>query len=148
MSSPEITCTCMSSVADSREDLGAELAFTVAEGDLAIALGSGDVPVLATPRLVAWAEHSCVVATKSALAQTCTSVGTRIDLRHKMTSLTGETIRVRARVAEISGNRISYSVEAVNESGTVIASGIITRAHVNRATFLKNAGLNSEIHAD
>ncbi len=137
----------MNSVADSREALGAELSFTVAEGDLAIALGSGDVPVLATPRLIAWAEHACVEATESALAQTCTSVGTHIDLRHKMTSLAGETICVSARVTEISGNRISYSVEVTNEPGSVIASGIITRAHVNRATFLKNAGFKSSKNA-
>jgi len=136
----------MTSVADSQEGLSAELSFTVTEGDLAIALGSGDVPVLATPRLVAWAEHACVEATKSVLAQSCTTVGTHIDLRHKMTSLVGETIRVSARVAEISGNRISYSVEATNDSGMVIASGVITRAHVNRATFLKNAGLNPEVN--
>ncbi|MGI9609079.1 MAG: thioesterase family protein, partial [Acidimicrobiia bacterium] len=55
--------------------LSAEIALTVAESDTAIALGSGDVPVLATPRIVALCEEATVAAVAGQIADGSTSVG-------------------------------------------------------------------------
>ena len=45
----------------------ATLEFTVTEDDTAVALGSGDLPVLATPRLLAWCEAATCAAVEAAL---------------------------------------------------------------------------------
>ena len=60
----------------------ATLAFTVTEDDTAAALGSGSLPVLATPRLLAWCEAATCAALEPTLPEGSTSVGTRISLEH------------------------------------------------------------------
>ena len=52
--------------------------YVVARYDTADALGSGDVPVLATPRLIAWLEAATVTALTD-LGDDDTSVGTRVN---------------------------------------------------------------------
>ena len=50
--------------------------------DTATALGSGDVAVLATPRLLAWLEAATVAAAADVVGPGETSVGTRVELEH------------------------------------------------------------------
>ena len=54
----------------------ATLAFTVTDADTAAAVGSGDLPVLGTPRLLAWAEAATCAAVADELDEHRTSVGT------------------------------------------------------------------------
>ena len=61
--------------------LNGQVETIVGEGDLARALGSGDVPVLGTPRMIALAEAATVAALAGTLEQGRTSVGTRVDMR-------------------------------------------------------------------
>jgi fluoroacetyl-CoA thioesterase len=62
--------------------LRAAFQYTVTEADTAAALGSGEVPVLATPRVLALAERATVAAVADALAAGATTVGTRVELDH------------------------------------------------------------------
>ena len=52
--------------------------FEVTEADLATTLGTGDVPVLATSRLVTWMEATTVRAAAAFLEAGQTSVGTAV----------------------------------------------------------------------
>ena len=63
-----------------------------------MALGSGDVPVLATPRVVALVEEATVAAIAAALAPGQTTVGTRVELDHLAATPVGRTV-VGARPA-------------------------------------------------
>ena len=54
----------------------------VADGDTAQAMGSGSLPVLATPRMAALMEEAAVNAVQSALMPGSTTVGTRLDVTH------------------------------------------------------------------
>src|SRR6185437_3823803 len=66
----------------------------VTEADSAIALGSGDVPVLATPRLIAWMEARTVQEAQPLLGEDQTSVGTAIRIEHlRATPIGGEVER-------------------------------------------------------
>ena len=74
--------------------LRAGFAYTVTEADTAVAAGSGDVPVLATPRVLALAERATVQAVAGALGPEATTVGARVELEHLQASPVGAALRV------------------------------------------------------
>ena len=117
----------------------AQRTCVVAAEDLAVALGSGDVPVLATPRLIAWLEAATVDAVAGALPEGSTTVGTAIEVDHVAASPLGATITVSATVRTQQGKLVVFECEAVDSSHaapTVIAHGTISRAVVDREQFL------------
>ena len=114
----------------------AEITVVVGEQDTAIALGSGDVPVLATPRLLALAEAATVQAVDGALAPGQTSVGTSVRLQHTAASPVGMRVTVSAELTAVDGRRLTFRVEAVDANGTVAGLGTVERVVVGRDTFL------------
>src|SRR5262249_54437256 len=92
--------------------LRATVRHVVTEADTAIQAGSGDVPVLATPRLLALAEAACVAALESHLDDGMTSVGTRVALEHRRASPVGTEIEVEAELTELAGRRLGVGVVA------------------------------------
>jgi predicted thioesterase len=113
-----------------------ELAVTAA--DTAPALGSGDVEVLATPRLLALAEEATVRAVAADLASGQTTVGTRVELDHLAATPVGRTVRAEARLVEVDGRRLVFDVSA-HEGATLIARGRVERVVVDRQRFLDRA---------
>lgn len=112
----------------------------VTDADTASAVGSGDVPVLATPRLIAWLEAATVVAAAPYLQPGQTTVGTSIRVDHTRPSTVGAVVEVSATPEpNDSGRRISFAVNAVDDSGQRIGGGEIVRAVVDREHFI--AGL-------
>src|SRR5947207_2067990 len=71
--------------------------------------GSGDVPVLATPRLLALAEAATVAAIAPHLAPGMTSVGTSASLEHRRASPVGTKLVVEAELTEVDGRRLVFS---------------------------------------
>lgn len=118
----------------------AELTHPVTDADTAMALGSGEVPVLATPRLLAWMEAATVGALAGSLAATETSVGTRTELDHLAPSPVGTTVSVRAAVVAVDGRRVRFEAVATHDDGRVVAHGQVTRVVVDRTRFLARAG--------
>jgi fluoroacetyl-CoA thioesterase len=120
--------------------LEAAVSFTVTDADTAMALGSGDVPVLATPRLIAWLEAATVACLASALAAESTSVGTRVEVEHVAPSPVGAEVVARAAVSYVDGRLVRFEVAAEHQlpdrTTAVIATGRITRVVVDRAKFL------------
>jgi predicted thioesterase len=114
----------------------AEIAVVVGAADTAAALGSGDVPVLATPRLLALAEAATVKAAAGALAPGQTSVGTSVRLEHIAASPVGMRVTVSAELTAVDGRRLTFRVEAVDAAGTVAGLGTVERVVVDRDTFL------------
>lgn len=109
--------------------------LTVGEADLAIALGSGDVPVLGTPRMIALAEEATVKALDGALADTSTTVGMRVQIDHLQPTAVGGTVAAEAVLEKIEGRRLTFHVTVGDERG-LVAAGRITRVVVDRAEFL------------
>lgn len=111
----------------------------VSPAGTAITAGSGDLPVLATPRLVALLEEAACAALTGVLPPESTSVGTRIDVRHRVPSPVGAHVTATARVTDVSGTRITFDVSATHEGGGAaieIGSGTHTRVVVEREAFL------------
>ena len=120
------------------------LRFTVTDDDTAIALGSGDVPVLATPRLLAWMEQATVAAALSHVDATSTSVGVEVWMRHRRASAVGAVVEVEVTDVTEQDRGLSFEVVArevqggASESETAreIATGRVVRAIVDRGAFL------------
>lgn len=114
--------------------LAEAVSIVVGDDDTAIALGSGDVAVLATPRIVALVEAAAVATLAGRLPGTYTSVGTRVALDHLAPSPVGVTVTATATVSGVDGRRVTFAVEA-HMGATVIARGEHVRAVVRRAGF-------------
>ena len=102
--------------------------------DTALALGSGDVTVLGTPRALALAEAATVAASAGTLADGQTTVGTRVELDHVAPSPIGATVRAEATLVDHTRRRLTFEVRLIQD-GEVVASGRITRAIVDRNRF-------------
>ncbi len=129
--------------ADFEKLVGLELTeqFRVSKQDLAVALGSGEVDVLATPRVVAWMEQVAVRILATEIPKVSTSVGIHVDVVHRAPTIEGDTICIMARIASTSGSKVAFDLVATHGE-TVIASGTVTRAIVEREDFSRRAGLN------
>src|SRR5215831_6940006 len=86
----------------------ASVSAVVADADTAISAGSGDVPVLATPRLLALAEAASVAAVAPHLEPGQTSVGTAASLEHRRASPVGAQVEVEAELTEVDGRRLVF----------------------------------------
>lgn len=100
----------------------ATVQVVVTDADTAIAAGSGDVPVLATPRLLALAEAACVAAITPHLPDGMTSVGTAVSLEHRHACPVGAEVTVEAELTELDGRRLVCSFIA-RQTGPPAASG-------------------------
>jgi fluoroacetyl-CoA thioesterase len=113
------------------------LSFTVSDDDTAAALGSGSLPVLATPRLLAWCEATTCAAIEPDLADDETSVGTRVELEHTRGSRVGARIEVTATAVFRDGRLHRFSVVAREAGGgRVVGTGEITRVVVDADRFM------------
>jgi fluoroacetyl-CoA thioesterase len=115
----------------------AVLTFTVTADDTAEALGSGSLPVLGTPRLLAWAEAATCAAIAPLLGEGETSVGTRVELEHSRGSRVGARLEVTASSVFDDGRLHRFSVVARQvDDGRVVATGEVTRVVVDAGRFL------------
>ena len=119
--------------------LFAQQTFTVTDDDTADALGSGDLPVLGTPRLLAWCEATTCDALAADLTEDESSVGTRVALEHLAPSPVGRELAVTASVAHVDGRLVRFTV-AATDGGKLVGSGEVTRVVVDRSRFLGRVG--------
>jgi fluoroacetyl-CoA thioesterase len=114
----------------------ASLTRTVTDADTASALGSGDLPVLATPRLLAWCEAATCDAVGDALDPDRTTVGSRVSLTHERPSPVDAQVVVRASLVHVDGRLLRFEVVAEHADGTVVGHGEVTRVVVDRERFV------------
>jgi predicted thioesterase len=107
--------------------------------DTARALGSGDLEVLGTPRLLAWCEQATVQAVGDRVSGDRTTVGTRVELTHARASAVGATVTVRADLVHVDGRLLRFDVVAEEDGAdgpVVVGHGQVTRVVVDRGRFL------------
>jgi predicted thioesterase len=118
--------------------LTASVTLVVDDADTALALRSGDVPVLGTPRLIALAEQATVEAIDGALPEGRTTVGYQVQLAHLSPTPIGGAVVAEATLEQIEGRRLTFRV-SVNDARGLVAAGRITRVIVERNRFLERA---------
>ena len=116
----------------------ASVTLHVGEADTAVAFGSGDVPVLATPRVVALAEQATVAAVAGELPPGHTTVGYRVQLTHLAPSPVGASVRADVVLESVEGRRLVFRVSVTDGRG-LVAAGYVTRVVVERERFLEKA---------
>ncbi len=99
--------------------LTGEASMEVRVGNTAIEVGSGSVPVFATPMLVAIMENAAINAIAEHLPQGTSSVGTRVDCRHLAASPIGMKVIARAELVEVDRKRLLFQIEAFDEEEKV-----------------------------
>lgn len=119
----------------------ATLRFTVGDDDTAAAVGSGSLPVLGTPRLLAWCEAATCAALAAGIGDGETSVGTRVELEHLAATPVGGTVEVVAREVYADGRLRRFAVSARNvgpdgSPGKLAGTGEVTRVVVDAERFL------------
>lgn len=112
--------------------------LTVTDPDTAQAMHTSDVPVLATPRVIALCEEASVKAVGGTLDPGQTTVGMRIELSHLIPVLVGQTVRGEATLERVEGRRLTFAVSVTGERG-LVAAGRVTRVVVDREQFLEKA---------
>ena len=115
--------------------LNAETEITVTETETAAHLGSGLVPVYATPALVALMENAAVRALEGHLPDGQTTVGGPIDVGHLAATPVGMKVRARAELIEISGRKLTFQVQAWDEE-ELIGEAIHIRYIVDEEKFM------------
>jgi fluoroacetyl-CoA thioesterase len=115
--------------------LRASITREVTESMTAVSLGSGDVPVLGTPAVLALMEEAACAAVAGALGDGATSVGTRVELDHVAPSKVGTTVEAVATLTGVDGRTISFECEA-REGERVVARASHRRVIVDRERFL------------
>ena len=101
----------------------------------ALTMGSGDLPVFATPAMVALMENAAMNAVKDLLEEGSSTVGASIQIVHTKPSGIGETVTATAVLEEVEGRKLSFSVTASDSKGK-IGEGTHIRYIVDRERFM------------
>jgi len=124
--------------------LSAQLELTVGAVDTAEHFRSGDVPVLATPRLLALCEEATCRATDGHLSERQASVATRVQFDHLAPVAIGSVVLAEATLVKVEGPRLIFTVSAARlegDGGGLVGAGRVTRVVLDRAAFLAKAGV-------
>lgn len=107
----------------------------VTEQLTALVMGSGDMPVFATPAMVALMENAAMLAVASSLPEGSTTVGALMNTTHIKPSPIGETVKATAILDEVDGRKLTFTVRAEDSKG-VIGEGTHVRYVVDRERFM------------
>lgn len=113
--------------------------MTVSEADTAIALRSGSVPVLGTPKVVALAEEASVAAVAGELEDGTTTVAMQVQLDHVAPTGVGDRVVAESTVERVNGRRVTFTI-SVNDERGLVAVGRLTRVLVDVDRFLDKVG--------
>jgi len=118
--------------------MSADVDLVVGETDTAMAMRSGSVLVLATPRLIALCEEAAVAAVESGLEGDETTVGMRVQIDHLSPTAVGGRVRAEATLERIEGRRLTFTVSVSDPRG-LVAAGKLTRVVVLKERFMEKA---------
>lgn len=108
----------------------------VTEAHTAVCMGSGDLPVLATPAMMCLMENAAMKAVAQALPEGSTTVGASITSTHLCPTAVGKTVQATATLTAVEGRRLTFDLSASDEKGTLIGSGTHVRYIVDKERFL------------
>lgn len=112
--------------------------ITVTEETTAAAMGSGTLPVFATPAMIALMENTASRSVESALEEGTGTVGTLIDVKHTAATPVGMEVTCETRLVEVDRKRLVFTVKAYDAAG-VIGEGTHERFIINNEKFLAKA---------
>ena len=110
----------------------------VTEENTAAAMGSGLLPVFATPAMLALMEKAAAASVQPYLAEGQGTVGTRLEVSHLAATPVGLTVRAESELIEIDRRRLVFTVRAW-AGEELIGEGTHQRFIIDNARFLEKA---------
>lgn len=115
--------------------LSAQSTATVTAENTAVRMGSGDMPVFATPAMVALMENAAMLAVAGELPEGATTVGSEMNATHIKPSGLGAIVTATAVLTAVEGRKLTFNVGARDAEG-MIGEGVHVRFVVDRERFL------------
>lgn len=112
----------------------------VEERHLAINVGSGDLPVLATPVMVMLMENAAMKSVADTIADDETTAGAQVSVSHLRPTPLADTVNATATLVEIDGRKLTFRVIAEDSKG-LVGEGTHVRYIVNRERFVSKITL-------
>ena len=94
----------------------------------ALHIGSGTVPVLATPMMIALMERTCRMSVKPYLEEGQETVGTHVNVSHVAATPLGMSVHCESELVEVDRRRLVFRVQVTD------AAGLVVRIPLNRNT--------------
>lgn len=110
----------------------------VTPANTAVALGSGTVPLLATPAMVALMEKAARLSVEAYLEPGQTTVGTGLEVRHLAPTPVGLTVTVHSELVAVDGAKLLFKVEAF-DGVELVGTGMHSRYIVDEDRFVQKA---------
>ena len=108
---------------------------TVNDTNTAAKVGSGLLPVYATPAMIALLEGACAEAVAPLLEAGMTTVGTKLDVEHVAATPVGMDVTCECELVEIDRRRLVFKVEICDKAG-LIGKGVHERFIVDSEKFM------------
>lgn len=112
-----------------------EKSIVVTDEVTASKVGSGLLPVYATPSMIALMEGTCAESVQPYLAEGEGTVGVAVDIKHIAATPVGMTVRCESLLKEVNGKKLVFEVNVYDEKG-LIGTGIHKRAIINNEAFM------------
>lgn len=112
-----------------------EKSIVVTDEVTASKVGSGLLPVYATPNMIALMEGTCAESVQPYLAEGEGTVGVAVDIKHIAATPVGMTVRCESLLKEVNGKKLVFEVNVYDEKG-LVGTGIHKRAIINNEAFM------------
>lgn len=112
-----------------------EKSVVVTDEVTASKVGSGLLPVYATPSMIALMEGTCAESVQPYLAEGEGTVGVAVDIKHIAATPVGMTVRCESLLKEVNGKKLVFEVNVYDEKG-LVGTGIHKRAIINNEAFM------------
>ena len=117
---------------------------TVCEKNTAGAMGSGLLPVYATPAMILLLEAACAESVAPFLEEGTTTVGTKLDIEHVAATPIGMDVTCECELLEIDRRRLVFKVEITDKAG-IIGKGTHERFIVASEKFMEKVSAKSSL---
>lgn len=112
-----------------------EKSIVITDEVTASKVGSGLLPVYATPSMIALMEGTCAESVQPYLAEGEGTVGVAVDIKHIAATPVGMTVRCESLLKEVNGKKLVFEVNVYDEKG-LVGTGIHKRAIINNEAFM------------
>jgi predicted thioesterase len=116
--------------------LSGECSAVVGPEDTCRSVGTGELDILATPKVLAMLECAALSALDGLLDPGLTTLGVRFQLEHLLPIGVGEAICATASLLSVRGRRLTFAVRLHDSQQRVVGVGRLTRSVVERATLV------------
>lgn len=110
----------------------------VKQENLASSMGSGLMPVFATPCMVALMEETAWRSVEPYMEEGCGTVGTALNIKHLAATPEGMTVWCESELTEIDNRRLVFMVKVYDNTG-LIGEGIHERFIIQNEKFAAKA---------